>query len=119
LTTEKILENIVQDSMMNYSAHVLLNRAIPDMRDGLKPVHRRILYTMYRQKATNFTKSAHVSGEVMKVHPSGDSYGSMVGLVQKDRNINPFLIGKGNFGMYTSRELQAAASRYSEVNFLI
>ena len=114
LTTENV-ENFIEDSMMNFSAHVLLNRAIPDIRDGLKPVHRRILYTMYRQKATNFTKSAHVSGEVMKIHPSGDSYGSMVGLVQKDRNINPFLIGKGNFGMYTSRELQAAASRYSEV----
>lgn len=101
--------------MMSYSAYVLLDRALPDLRDGLKPVHRRILYTMLLQKATKLTKSANISGAVMKLHPHGDSYGSMVGMVQKDRQAVPMLIGKGNFGNHTSRDLAPAASRYSEV----
>lgn len=101
--------------MMEYSAYILLDRALPDLRDGLKPVHRRILYSMYLQKAFKFTKSANVAGQVMKLHPHGSSYGSMVGMVQKDRHIIPMLEGKGNFGQYTSRDLMPAADRYSEV----
>ncbi len=101
--------------MMEYSAYILLDRALPDIRDGLKPVHRRILYSMYLQKAFKFTKSANVAGQVMKLHPHGSSYGSMVGMVQKDRHTNPMLEGKGNFGQYTSRDLMPAADRYSEV----
>ncbi|UDY80731.1 DNA gyrase subunit A [Geobacillus phage GR1] len=115
MTTTKQIENIVQDNMMSYSAYVLLDRALPDLRDGLKPVHRRILYTMYMEKAFRFTKSANISGSVMRIHPHGDSYGTMVGMVQKDRHSHPWLIGKGNFGNYTSRDLAPAASRYSEV----
>ena len=114
MTIQKI-EDVIQDGMMNYSSYVLLDRALPDLRDGLKPVHRRILYTMLRQKAFTFTKSAHVSGETMKLHPHGSAYGSMVGLVQEDRQNLPLLEGKGNFGMYTSKYLQPAADRYSEV----
>jgi len=67
------------------------------------------------EKAFNFTKSANISGAVMKIHPHGDSYGSAVSMVQPDRNLVPLLVGKGNFGNYTSRELQPAASRYSEI----
>lgn len=115
MTTKQNVERIIEDGMMSYSAYVLLDRALPDLRDGLKPVHRRILYTMYLQKAYKLTKSANISGAVMKIHPHGDSYGSMVGMVQKDRQSIPLLIGKGNFGQYTSRDIAAAASRYSEV----
>lgn len=114
-TTNKNVQQIIQDGMMNYSAYILLSRAIPRFEDGLKPVHRRILYTMYRQNAVNFTKSAHVTGEVMKLHAHGDSYGSAVGMVQQDKQLVPMLTGKGNFGMNTSRELQPAASRYTEI----
>jgi DNA gyrase subunit A len=115
LTTNRNIEQIIQDNMMNYSAYVLLDRALPDIRDGLKPVHRRILYTMYLQKAFKLTKSANISGAVMKLHPHGDSYGTMVGMVQKDKQLIPLLEGKGNFGQHTSRDLAPAASRYSEV----
>lgn len=82
-TTNKNIEQIIENNMMEYSAYILLDRALPDLRDGLKPVHRRILYSMYLQKAFKFTKSANVAGQVMKLHPHGSSYGSMVGMVQK------------------------------------
>jgi DNA gyrase subunit A len=90
-TTNTNIENIIEDNMMSYSAYVLLDRALPDLRDGLKPVHRRILYTMFLQKAFKLTKSANISGAVMKLHPHGDSYGSMVGMVQKDKQAVPML----------------------------
>lgn len=114
-TTEINVETIIQDNMLEYSAYVLLDRALPDLRDGLKPVYRRILYSMYLMKATKLTKSANVVGQVMKLHPHGSSYGSVVGMVQKDRNPIPLLEGKGNFGQYSSRDLAPAADRYSEV----
>ena len=114
-TINKQVENIIEDNMMDYSSYVLQHRCLPDLRDGLKPVYRRILYTMQIQKATKFTKSANMEGAVMKLHPHGSSYGTMVGMVQKDRHVMPFLVGKGNFGQYTSRDLSPAASRYSEV----
>ncbi|PHA62841.1 DNA gyrase/topoisomerase IV subunit A [Bacillus wiedmannii] len=114
-TTNKNLEHIVQNNMMEYASYVLLDRCLPSLEDGLKPVHRRILYAMHVQKAFKLTKSANVAGYVMRYHPHGSSYGSMVGMVQKDRHSVPMLIGKGNFGMYTSRDLAPAADRYSEV----
>lgn len=94
--------------MMEYSAYILLDRALPDLRDGLKPVHRRILYSMYLQKAFKFTKSANVAGQVMKLHPHGSSYGSMVGMVQKDRHIIPMLEGKGTLDN-TLQEINAGS----------
>lgn len=109
------ISNILTDRMTSYSAYVLLNRAIPNIYDGMKPVHRRILYSMYKHKTYNYAKSANVAGRVMMIHPHGSSYGSMVGMVQKDRHENPLLEGKGNFGQYTSSDLQPAADRYSEV----
>jgi len=114
ITTVKV-ENLIQDNMMNFSAYVLLDRALPDLRDGLKPAHRRILWAMNQMNATKFTKSANVEGEVFKYHPHGSTYGTIVGMVQKDRHSHPWLVGKGNFGNYTSRDLAPAASRYSEV----
>ena len=111
----KNIENIIEDNAMQISAYTLLNRAIPDIRDGMKPVHRRILYTFHKEKATNFTKSATLSGKVMKFHPHSDTYPTMVGMAQKDGQVVPWLEGKGNFGQHTSSELQAGASRYTEL----
>jgi DNA gyrase subunit A len=112
---KKEIENIIENSMNQYSAYVLLQRAIIDYRDGLKPVHRRILYTMYMDKDTKLTKSQNVEGRVMKIHPHSGTYPSIVNMVQTDRNIAPMITGKGSFGQFTSRDLQAAAPRYTEV----
>lgn len=115
MTTEQIaIDKIIENSMMEFSAYTLLQRAIPDLRDGFKPVYRRILFSMYKMGATRLIKSATVSGECMKIHPHGSSYGTMVGMAQKDRHVNPLITGKGNFGNYTSRDLEPAAERYTE-----
>lgn len=106
---------LVNDNMMDFSAFVLLSRALPDLRDGLKPVHRRILYSMKLNKTTKLTKSATVTGRIMEIHAHGDSYQSIVNLVQKDRQNIPFLEGKGSWGQFTSNRQGAAASRYTEV----
>ena len=111
----KDISEFTENAMMGMSAYSLLHRAIPDMRDGFKPVHRRIIISMAQNKTTNFTKSATVEGRVMALHPHGGSYGSIVGLVQKDRNNLPFLIGKGSWGQYTSKDQTPAAARYTEV----
>jgi DNA gyrase subunit A len=113
--TDITAKDIIQDNMMDYGAYVILQRAIPDLRDGLKPVHRRILYTLHLEKATKFTKSANIEGAVMKIHPHGSSYGTMVNMAQKDRQSLLFINGKGNFGQATSRDLAPAAARYTEV----
>lgn len=108
-------EDLVSQNMMDYGAYSILQRAIPDIRDGLKPVHRRILYAMHLEKATKLTKSANINGAVMKIHPHGDSYGTIVTMAQKDRQSVRFIDGKGNFGQATSRDLAYAAMRYTEV----
>ena len=85
---ELTVENVMEDSFLRYSMSVIIDRALPDVRDGLKPVHRRILYAMYKNgwKAPHATvKSARIVGEVMgKYHPHGDSsiYDAMVNLAQ-------------------------------------
>lgn len=112
---QKNIEEIIPFNMMEYSAYVLLHRAIPDLRDGLKPVQRRILWAMYYYKDFKFTKSANVTGQVMRLHPHGSSYETIVNMTQKDRNNIPYIIGKGNFGQKTSKEIQYAADRYTEV----
>ena len=111
----KNIQNIIHDNMMTYSQYTITNRALPDIRDGLKPVYRRILVSMHNMKISNFTKSANVVGNVMKYHPHGNSYSTIVGMVQTDNNITPLITGKGSFGQHTSRELQAAADRYTEI----
>lgn len=113
--TDIAVQHVIKDNMMDYGAYIILQRAIPDLRDGMKPVQRRILYTMHLEKATKLTKSANVEGAVMKIHPHGSSYGTMVDMAQKDRQQNPLIIGKGNFSQKTSRDLQPGASRYTEV----
>lgn len=113
---EKGLQHIVTDNMGQYSTYVLLSRAIPDFRDGLKPSYRRILWAMHEKKATRFTKSANIVGEAMLLHPHGSTYPTMVGMAQKDSQLNPMVIGKGNFGQHAS-ELAFGAERYTEVKF--
>ena len=113
-TEKKLLEDIVKDNMGEYSTYVLLQRAIPDIRDGLKPSYRRALWAMKEMGATKLTKSANIAGEVMRYHPHGSTYPTMVGMAQKDGQLNPYIIGKGNFGSHAS-ELMYASDRYTEM----
>lgn len=122
-THSKMLENrtvedVMEDSFLRYSMSVIIDRALPDVRDGMKPVHRRILYTMGEQglrPGGKFAKSARIAGEVMgKYHPHGDSsiYDSMVRLAQDWVMRYPLVNGQGNFGSMDGDP--AAASRYTE-----
>lgn len=118
LVEERTLENVMEDSFFRYSMSVIVDRALPDVRDGMKPVHRRILYAMERngwRYGTKFTKSARITGDVMgKYHPHGDTaiYDAMVRLAQ-DWNLRyPLVDGQGNFGSMDGDP--AAASRYTE-----
>ena len=84
----RTVENVMEDSFLRYSMSVIIERALPDVRDGLKPVHRRILYSMNQngnRSTSAFRKSARIIGDVMgKYHPHGDRaiYDSMVRLAQ-------------------------------------
>ena len=99
---ELTVENVMEDSFLRYSMSVLIDRALPDVRDGLKPVNRRILYAMNKNgwKAPHATvKSARIVGEVMgKYHPHGDSsiYESMVNLAQPWKMRYTLVEGQGN-----------------------
>ena len=114
----RTLENVMEDNFLRYSMSVIIDRALPDVRDGLKPVHRRILYTMGEQglrPGTKFAKSARISGEVMgKYHPHGDSaiYDAMVRLAQDWTMRYTLVDGQGNFGSMDGDP--AAAPRYTE-----
>ncbi len=112
------IEDEMRNSYLDYAMSVIIGRAIPDIRDGLKPVHRRILYAMFREgllSSKRFAKSAGVVGEVLKkYHPHGDSavYESMVRMAQ-DWNLRYTLVeGQGNFGSIDGDS--AAAYRYTE-----
>lgn len=113
------LEEKMKDSYLEYSMSVIVSRALPDVRDGLKPVHRRILYGMEGlgldpNKPTR--KSARVVGDVMgKYHPHGDSaiYDALVRLAQDFSTRYPLAQGQGNFGSIDGDD--AAAMRYTEV----
>ena len=119
---DKILSvNIVtemQKSYIDYAMSVITERALPDVRDGLKPVHRRILYAMHDMglnAGSRFRKSALVVGDVLgKYHPHGDSsvYDAMVGLAQEFSTRYPLVQGQGNFGSIDGDP--AAAMRYTE-----
>lgn len=115
---KQTIEDTMEDNFLRYSMSVIIDRALPDVRDGLKPVHRRILFSMGEQgmkPGGRFTKSARIVGDVMgKYHPHGDSaiYDSMVRLAQ-DWNMRYTLVnGQGNFGSMDGDP--AAASRYTE-----
>ena len=108
----KIIENIdsqqlsdaLSERYLSYAVATIVSRALPDVRDGLKPVHRRILYSMLRQKlspAAAFRKCATVVGDVLgHYHPHGDSsvYDAMVRLAQDFSVRYPLIDGQGNFG---------------------
>ena len=112
------LEKVMEDSFFSYSMSVIIDRALPDVRDGLKPVHRRILYSMNQngnRSGAKFVKSALIVGDVMgKYHPHGDSaiYDSMVRLAQPWSLRYPMIDGQGNFGSMDGDP--AAAMRYTE-----
>lgn len=109
------ITNIITENIMNYSAYIITGRVIPSIEDGLKPIHRRILWTMYENKIFKFNKSKNVTGMVMRYSPHGDCYDAMVNMVQVDNQNLPFIIGKGSFGQHTSRNMAPAADRYTEV----
>ncbi|MBI1975738.1 MAG: DNA gyrase subunit A [Candidatus Vogelbacteria bacterium] len=121
-TTERIIStNIVpemRESYLDYAMSVIVSRALPDVRDGLKPVHRRILYSMHELGLTHqakFRKSAAVVGDVLgKYHPHGDTsvYDAMVKMAQDFYMRYPLVEGQGNFGSVDGDS--AAAMRYTE-----
>lgn len=112
------IEKEVKKSFLEYSMSVIVSRALPDVRDGLKPVHRRILYALYDQGMTHdkpHKKSANIVGEVMgKYHPHGDQaiYQTMVKMAQNFAMRYPLIDGHGNFGSIDGDS--AAAMRYTE-----
>lgn len=114
----KNVVNVMKDSFINYAMDVIIARALPDLRDGLKPVHRRILYTMYEDGLTPdkaFRKSAATVGAVLgKYHPHGDTsiYDAMVRMAQDFSYRHPLVDGHGNFGSVDGYD--AAAYRYTE-----
>ncbi|MCB1343568.1 MAG: DNA gyrase subunit A, partial [Pseudooceanicola sp.] len=113
------IESEMRTSYLDYAMSVIVSRAIPDLRDGLKPVHRRILYAMYETGNTfdkPYRKSARPVGDTMgKYHPHGDSaiYDALVRMAQGFSMSLPLLDGQGNFGSMDGDK--AAAMRYTEV----
>ncbi|MHA9728135.1 DNA gyrase subunit A [Actinotignum timonense] len=112
------LQREMESSYLDYAMSVIVGRALPDVRDGLKPVHRRVIYAMYDggyRPDSSFSKSAKIVGDVMgHYHPHGDVaiYDTMVRLAQPWSMRYPLVSGQGNFG--TSGDLGAAAPRYTE-----
>ncbi|MEI7683085.1 MAG: DNA gyrase subunit A [Candidatus Saccharibacteria bacterium] len=114
----RTVENVMEDSYLRYSMSVIVARALPDVRDGLKPVHRRILYSMDKngwRPGSKFVKSARITGDVMgKYHPHGDVaiYDAMVRLAQDWSTRYLLVDGQGNFGSMDGDP--PAAQRYTE-----
>ncbi len=115
---ERELEKEMRSSYLDYAMSVIVGRALPDVRDGLKPVHRRVLYAMHDlglQPNRPYRKSAFIVGEVMgKYHPHGDSaiYDTLVRMAQDFSLRYPLIDGQGNFGSIDDDP--AAAMRYTE-----
>jgi DNA gyrase subunit A len=113
------IEDEMRQSFMDYAMSVIISRALPDVRDGLKPVHRRVLYAMYEMSLTHekrYRKSAGVVGEVLKnYHPHGDTavYDTIVRLVQDFSMRYPLVDGQGNWGSIDGDP--PAAMRYTEI----
>lgn len=114
-----LIEEELKTAFLDYAMSVVVSRAIPDVRDGLKPVHRRVLYAMHQQGFhynKPYYKSVRVVGDVLgKYHPHGDQavYQTMVGMVQDFSKRYPLLDGQGNWGSVDGDS--AAAMRYTEV----
>lgn len=117
--TQQHITETLEKNYMPYAMSVIISRAIPEI-DGLKPSHRKLLYTMYKAGLLNGgrTKSANVVGQTMKLNPHGDSaiYETMVRLTEGNGALlHPYVDSKGNFGKVYSRDMAYAASRYTEV----
>lgn len=112
------MEDLMGDRYGKYAKYIIQERAIPDVRDGLKPVQRRIIYAMYKNKNVfehGFVKSAQTVGEVIgKYHPHGDTsvYDAMVRMSQDWKQTNPYIEFQGNNGSIDGDP--AAAYRYTE-----
>lgn len=118
VSVEPITQTL-EKNYMPYAMSVIVSRAIPEI-DGFKPSHRKLLYTMYKMGLLSGgrTKSANVVGQTMKLHPHGDAaiYETLVRLTRGHAALlHPFIDSKGNFGKQYSRDMQYAASRYTEV----
>src|SRR3984885_12603397 len=118
----RALEEEMRTAYLDYSMSVIVSRALPDVRDGLKPVHRRVLYAMNELglvPGRPFKKSATVVGDVLgKYHPHGDSsvYDALVRMVQDFSLRYPLIDGQGNFGSVGGDP--AAAYRYTEARLM-
>src|SRR5438067_10396658 len=120
-TRERILPRLIEDEMresfLDYSMSVIVQRALPDVRDGLKPVHRRILYSMFEQGVRPdrpYVKCTRLTGDVMgKYHPHGDSaiYDALARMAQPFSLRHPLVDFHGNYG---SPDFPPAAARYTE-----
>src|SRR3989304_5661391 len=125
MANEKIIpvfiEEEMQSSYLDYSMSVIVSRALPDVRDGLKPVHRRVLFGMNEMGMSwnkPYKKSARIVGDVMgKYHPHGDSsvYDTMVRMTQEWSLRYPLIDGQGNYGSVDGDS--PAAMRYTEARF--
>ena len=116
---EQLITDTIEKNYMPYVMSVIVSRAIPEI-DGLKPSHRKLLYTMYKMGLLtgNRTKSANVVGQTMKLNPHGDMaiYETMVRLTRgHEALLHPFVDSKGSFGKQYSSNMRFAASRYTEV----
>ena len=115
---KETIDEVLGDKYLSYAISTIISRSLPDIRDGLKPVHRRIIYSMYQLKLLNgspFKKCARIVGDVMgKFHPHGDQaiYDSLVRLSQNFSTRAPLIEGQGNFGNIDGDN--AAAMRYTE-----
>jgi len=122
-TTTETLRRAIGDRYLTYALSTIMNRALPDARDGLKPVHRRILYAMSRLRLSptgGFMKSAKISGDTMgDFHPHGDAaiYDAMARLAQDFAVRYPLVDGQGNFGNIDGDN--PAASRYTEARMTV
>ena len=118
LVRSREISKEMEESYLDYAMSVIVSRALPDVRDGLKPVHRRVLYAMWDtglKSSVKYRKSAAVVGEVMKsYHPHGDSaiYDTLVRMAQLFSMRYPLVDGQGNFGSVDGDS--AAALRYTE-----
>jgi DNA gyrase subunit A len=118
----RLIDDEIKESFINYSMSVIVSRALPDVRDGLKPVHRRVLYAMNEAglvPGRPYKKSATVVGDVLgRYHPHGDSsvYDALVRMVQEFSLRYPLIDGQGNFGSIDGDS--AAAYRYTEARLM-
>lgn len=115
---EKNISDTLFENYMPYAMSVIISRAIPEI-DGFKPAHRKLLYTMYKMNLLGGAraKSADIVGQTMKLNPHGDQtiYETMVRLTRGNGSLlHPWIDSKGNFGSVSSRDMQYAASRYTE-----